>query len=216
MTTPKQLKIAAETLYIFAPLAHRLGLYAIKTELEDLSLKYRQPETYNLIKFRLHNQKERRDYLVNEFIEPIKKQLTEEHIEFNISGRLKSIYSIWEKMQNKGVSFDEIYDLLAIRIVFKPNDHVAEKRQCFDILSLITDIYKPKPDRIRDWITMPKANGYEALHVTVMGPQGKWVEVQIRTERMDAIAERGFAAHYRYKGVQATESELDKWLEKIR
>lgn len=214
MPPPKQLKIAAETLYIFAPLAHRLGLYTIKTELEDLSLKHRQPETYNLIKFRLHNQKERRDYLVDEFIEPIKKQLTEEKIEFNISGRLKSIYSIWEKMQNKGVSFDEIYDLLAIRIVFKPNELVSEKRQCFDILSLITDIYKPKPDRIRDWITMPKANGYEALHVTVMGPQGKWVEVQIRTERMDAIAEWGFAAHC--KGVQITESEEDKWVEKIR
>ncbi|MGD9557291.1 MAG: bifunctional (p)ppGpp synthetase/guanosine-3',5'-bis(diphosphate) 3'-pyrophosphohydrolase [Mangrovibacterium sp.] len=216
MPPSKQLKIAAETLYIFAPLAHRLGLYTIKTELEDLSLKYRLPETYNLIKFRLHNQKERRDYLVNEFIGPIKKQLEEEKIEFNISGRLKSIYSIWDKMQNKGVSFDEIYDLLAIRIVFKPRENVSEKRQCFDILSLITDIYKPKPDRIRDWITMPKANGYEALHVTVMGPQGKWVEVQIRTERMDAIAERGFAAHYRYKGVHTTESELDKWLEKIR
>ncbi|MGE4586592.1 MAG: bifunctional (p)ppGpp synthetase/guanosine-3',5'-bis(diphosphate) 3'-pyrophosphohydrolase [Mangrovibacterium sp.] len=216
MIPSKQLKIAAETLYIFAPLAHRLGLYAIKTELEDLSLKYRQPETYSLIKFRLHNQKEKRDYLVNEFIQPIEKQLQEEQIDFVISGRLKSIYSIWEKMQNKGVSFDEIYDLLAIRIVFKPKDNMSEKRQCFDILSLITDIYKPKPDRIRDWITIPKANGYEALHVTVMGPQGKWVEVQIRTERMDAIAERGFAAHYRYKGVQVSESELDKWLEKIR
>jgi len=216
MPPPKQLKIAAETLYIFAPLAHRLGLYTIKTELEDLSLKYKQPETYNLIQFRLHSQKEKREYLVDEFIQPIEKELTAEGIDFNISGRLKSIYSIWNKMQTKGVSFDEVYDLLAIRIVFKPHENVSEKRQCFDILSLITDIYKPKPDRIRDWITIPKANGYEALHVTVMGPQGKWVEVQIRTERMDAIAERGFAAHYRYKGIQASESELDKWLEKIR
>ncbi len=216
MPAHKQLKIAAETLYIFAPLAHRLGLYAIKTELEDLSLKYKQPETYNLIKFRLHSQKEKRDYLVDEFIQPIARELKKEGIDFNISGRLKSIYSIWNKMQTKGVSFDEVYDLLAIRIVFKPREDVSEKRQCFDILSLITDIYKPKPDRIRDWITIPKANGYEALHVTVMGPQGKWVEVQIRTERMDAIAERGFAAHYKYKGVQASESELDKWLEKIR
>ncbi len=195
MAPHKQLKIAAETLYIFAPLAHRLGLYSIKTELEDLSLKYKQPETYNLIRFRLHNQKEKRDYLVSQFINPIKEELAKEGIEFNISGRLKSIYSIWNKMQNKGVSFDEIYDLLAIRFVFKPTNKMSEKRQCFDILSLITDIYKPKPDRIRDWITIPKANGYEALHVTVMGPEGKWVEVQIRTERMDAIAERGFAAH---------------------
>ncbi|MCW0484630.1 RelA/SpoT family protein [Gaoshiqia sediminis] len=216
MPPHKQLKIAAETLYIFAPLAHRLGLYAIKTELEDLSLKYKQPDTYNLIKFRLHSQKERRDYLVEEFIKPIQIELEKEQIDFNISGRLKSIYSIWNKMQTKGISFDEIYDLLAIRIVFKPKEKVSEKRQCFDILSLITDIYKPKPDRIRDWITIPKANGYEALHVTVMGPEGKWVEVQIRTERMDAIAERGFAAHYKYKGVQASETELDRWLEKIR
>ncbi|HKJ42075.1 MAG TPA: TGS domain-containing protein, partial [Sunxiuqinia sp.] len=196
--------------------AHRLGLYSIKTELEDLSLKYKQPETYNQIVFRLRSQQERREYLVDEFVKPIQEQLKNEGINFSISGRLKSIYSIWNKMQNKGVSFDEIYDLLAIRIVFKPNENVSEKRQCFDILSLITDIYKPKPDRIRDWITIPKANGYEALHVTVMGPHGKWVEVQIRTERMDEIAERGFAAHYKYKGVQSPESELDKWLEKIR
>ncbi len=216
MPPHKQLKIAAETLYIFAPLAHRLGLYAIKTELEDLSLKYKQPETYNLIHFRLHSQKERREYLVDEFIKPIQEELTKEDIDFQVSGRLKSVYSIWNKMQTKGVSFDEIYDLLAIRIVFKPKENVSEKRQCFDILSLITDIYKPKPDRIRDWITIPKANGYEALHVTVMGPQGKWVEVQIRTERMDAIAERGFAAHYKYKGVKDSETELDRWLEKIR
>ncbi|WP_372776444.1 bifunctional (p)ppGpp synthetase/guanosine-3',5'-bis(diphosphate) 3'-pyrophosphohydrolase [Mangrovibacterium sp.] len=216
MAPHKQLKIAAETLYIFAPLAHRLGLYAIKTELEDLSLKYKQPETYNLIRFRMQSQKEKRDDLVSEFIKPIEAELTKEGINFTISGRLKSIYSIWNKMQTKGVSFDEIYDLLAIRIVFKPKDKVSEKRQCFDILSLITDIYKPKPDRIRDWITMSKANGYEALHVTVMGPAGKWVEVQIRTERMDAIAERGFAAHYRYKGESSPESEIDRWLEKIR
>ena len=216
MPLPKQLKIAAETLFIYAPLAHRLGLYAIKTELEDLSLKYRQPETYNQICLRVENQRVKRDYLVNEFIEPIKKQLELENIEFTISERLKSIYSIWEKMQNKGVSFDEIYDLLAVRIVIKPKDNTSEKRQCFDILSIVTDIYKPKPDRIRDWITIPKANGYEALHITVMGPQGKWVEVQIRTERMDEIAERGFAAHYKYKGGQSNELEIDRWLQKIR
>lgn len=216
MPPNKQLKIAAETLYIFAPLAHRLGLYAIKSELEDLSLKYKHPETYNQILFRLHNQREKRDYLVTEFIKPIEQQLKLEGIDFTITERLKSIYSIWNKMQTKGVSFDEVYDLLAIRIVFNPKPGVSEKRQCFDILSLVTDIYKPKPDRIRDWITMPKINGYEALHVTVMGPQGKWVEIQIRTQRMDEIAERGFAAHYKYKNISDTESELDKWLQKIK
>lgn len=216
MAPNKQLKIAAETLYIFAPLAHRLGLYAIKSELEDLSLKYKHPDAYNQIQFRLHNQKEKRDYLVTEFIKPIEEQLKLEGVDFTITERLKSIYSIWNKMQTKGVSFDEVYDLLAIRIVFNPKTDVSEKRQCFSILSLVTDIYKPKPDRIRDWITMPKANGYEALHVTVMGPQGKWVEIQIRTQRMDDIAERGFAAHYKYKNVNDVENELDRWLAKIK
>jgi GTP pyrophosphokinase len=216
MPPAKQLKIAAETMYIFAPLAHRMGLYAIKTELEDLSLKYRNPESYNHIQFRLHNQREERDYLVTEFIRPIEKRLEMEGIEFTITERLKSIYSIWNKMQTKGVSFDEVYDLLAIRIVFKADPNIDEKRQCFTLLSIVTDIYKPKPDRIRDWITIPKANGYEALHVTVMGPQGKWVEIQIRTQRMDEIAERGFAAHYKYKNINDVENELDKWLQKIK
>lgn len=216
MLPTKQLKIAAETLYIFAPLAHRLGLYAIKSELEDLSLKYKHPDSFNQIQFRLQNQREKRDYLVTEFIKPIDEQLRKEGIDFTITERLKSIYSIWSKMQTKGVSFDEVYDLLAIRIVFFPKPTVSEKRQCFEILSLVTDIYKPKPDRIRDWITIPKANGYEALHVTVMGPQGKWVEIQIRTQRMDEIAERGFAAHYKYKNINDIENELDRWLQKIK
>ena len=216
MAPHKQLKIAAETLYIFAPLAHRLGLYAIKSELEDLSLKYKHPDAFNQIQFRLQNQREKRDYLVTEFIRPIEEKLKQEGVDFIITERLKSIYSIWNKMQTKGVSFDEVYDLLAIRIVFNPKTNVSEKRQCFDILSLVTDIYKPKPDRIRDWITIPKVNGYEALHVTVMGPQGKWVEIQIRTQRMDAIAERGFAAHYKYKNINDVENELDKWLQKIK
>lgn len=216
MAPNKQLKIAAETLYIFAPLALRLGLYAIKSELEDLSLKYKHPDAYNQILFRLQNQREKRDYLVTEFIRPINEQLKLEGVEYTITERLKSIYSIWNKMQTKGVSFDEVYDLLAVRIVFKPKPNVSEKRQCFDILSLVTDIYKPKPDRIRDWITIPKANGYEALHVTVMGPQGKWVEIQIRTERMDEIAERGFAAHSKYKNINDVENELDRWLQKIK
>ena len=216
MAPNKQLKIAAETLYIFAPLAHRLGLYAIKSELEDLSLKYKHPDAYNQIQFRLQNQREKRDYLVTEFIRPIDEQLKREGVDFTITERLKSTYSIWNKMQTKGVSFDEVYDLLAVRIVFNPKGNVSEKRQCFDILSLVTDIYKPKPDRIRDWITIPKANGYEALHVTVMGPQGKWVEIQIRTQRMDEIAERGFAAHYKYKNINDVENELDRWLQKIK
>jgi len=216
MAPQKQLKIAAETLYIFAPLAHRLGLYAIKSELEDLSLKYKHPDAFNQIQFRLQNQREKRDYLVTEFIRPIEEQLKQEGIDFVITERLKSIYSIWNKMQTKSVSFDEVYDLLAVRIVFNPKTNVSEKRQCFDILSLVTDIYKPKPDRIRDWITIPKANGYEALHVTVMGPQGKWVEIQIRTQRMDEIAERGFAAHSKYKNIKDVENELDRWLEKIK
>jgi GTP pyrophosphokinase len=216
MPPQKQLKIAAETLYIFSPLAHRLGLYAIKSELEDLSLKYKHPDAFNQIQFRLHNQREKRDYLVVEFIRPIEEKLKQEGVEFTITERLKSIYSIWNKMQTKGVSFDEVYDLLAIRIVFNPKPNISEKRQCFDILSLVTDIYKPKPDRIRDWITIPKVNGYEALHVTVMGPQGKWVEIQIRTQRMDEIAERGFAAHYKYKNINDVENELDRWLQKIK
>jgi len=216
MPYQKQLKITSETLYIFAPLAHRLGLYAIKSELEDLSLKYKNPEIYQQIVMKLRSEEERINYLVFDFAKPIQEKLYAEKFDFTISGRPKSIYSIWNKMQAKNITFDEIYDLLAIRIVFKPKEGISEKRQCFDILSLITDIYTPKPDRIRDWITIPKANGYEALHVTVMGPEGQWVEVQIRTERMDEIAERGFAAHYRYKGEGASENELDKWLIKIR
>jgi len=212
----KQLKISSETLYIFAPLAHRLGLYAIKSELEDLSLKFKYPEVYQQIEMKLHSAEEQINYLVYDFARPIQEKLHAENFDFTISGRPKSIYSIWNKMQTKNVTFDEIYDLLAVRIVIKSKEGISEKRQCFDILSLITDIYTPKPDRIRDWITIPKANGYEALHVTVMGPKGQWVEVQIRTERMDEIAERGFAAHYRYKGDGSTENELDKWLNKIR
>jgi GTP diphosphokinase / guanosine-3',5'-bis(diphosphate) 3'-diphosphatase len=212
----KQLKISSETLYIFAPLAHRLGLYAIKSELEDLSLKYKYPEVYHQIEMKLHSAEEQINYLVYDFAKPIQEKLHAEDFDFTISGRPKSIYSIWNKMQTKNVTFDEIYDLLAVRIVFKTKEGISEKRQCFDVLSLITDIYTPKPDRIRDWITIPKANGYEALHVTVMGPKGQWVEVQIRTERMDEIAERGFAAHYRYKGDGSAENELDKWLNKIR
>lgn len=216
MPANKKLKIAGETLYLYVPLAYRLGLYTIKTELEELSFKYKQPEEYNQIIYLLHNQEEKRNYLVNEFIKPIKEKLVAEKFSCEVTHRLKPSYSIWQKMQKKGVSFNEIYDILAIRIVIKPNPEISEKRQCFDVLSIVTDIYKPKPDRIRDWINLPKVNGYESLHVTVMGPQGKWVEVQIRTERMDEIANRGFASHHRYKDISTFENELETWIERIR
>ena len=216
MPANKKVKIAGETLYLYVPLAHRLGLYAIKNELEELSFKYKHPEEHSRILYMLHNQEEKRNYLVNEFIRPIKSKLVNENIESAVTHRLKSTYSIWQKMQKKGVTFNEIYDILAVRIVIKAQPGTSEKRQCFDVLSLVTDIYKPRPDRIRDWITLPKANGYESLHVTVMGPQGMWVEVQIRTERMDEIAEYGFAAHYRYKDISTFENELDNWIERIR
>jgi GTP diphosphokinase / guanosine-3',5'-bis(diphosphate) 3'-diphosphatase len=216
MPPNKRMKTASETLFLYVPLAHRLGLYTIKTELEELSFKYKHPEEYNQIIYLLHNQEEKRNYLINEFIRPIKEKLNHENFHCEVTHRLKSSYSIWQKMQKKGVSFNEIYDILAIRIVIKPNPDISEKRQCFDVLSIVTDIYKPKPDRIRDWINLPKVNGYESLHVTVMGPQGKWVEVQIRTERMDEIANRGFASHYRYKDISTFENELETWIERIR
>lgn len=216
MPANKKLKIAGETLFLYVPLAQRLGLYTIKTELEELSFKYKQPEEFNQISYFLHNQEEKRNYLVHEFIKPIKEKLIDEDFDCEVTHRLKSSYSIWQKMQKKGVTFNEIYDILAIRIVIKPKNGISEKRQCFDVLSIVTDIYKPKPDRIRDWINLPKVNGYESLHVTVMGPQGKWVEVQIRTERMDEIANRGFASHYRYKDITTFENELETWIERIR
>ncbi len=216
MPPNKRMKTASETLFLYVPLAHRLGLYTIKTELEELSFKYKHHEEYNQIIYLLHNQEEKRNYLINEFIRPIKEKLNQENFDCEVTHRLKSSYSIWQKMQKKGVSFNEIYDILAIRIVIKPNPDISEKRQCFDVLSIVTDIYKPKPDRIRDWINLPKVNGYESLHVTVMGPQGKWVEVQIRTERMDEIANRGFASHYRYKDISTFENELETWIERIR
>jgi GTP diphosphokinase / guanosine-3',5'-bis(diphosphate) 3'-diphosphatase len=216
MLPHKKIKIAGETLFLYVPLAHRLGLYAIKTELEELSFKYKHSEEHNQISYLLHNQEETRNYLVNKFIKPISEKLATEGFNCDVTHRLKSSYSIWQKMQKKGVTFNEIYDILAIRIIINAKPELSEKRQCFDVLSIVTDIYKPKPDRIRDWINLPKVNGYESLHVTVMGPEGKWVEVQIRTERMDEIADRGFAAHYRYKDISTYESELETWLERIR
>ncbi|MCK5691724.1 MAG: bifunctional (p)ppGpp synthetase/guanosine-3',5'-bis(diphosphate) 3'-pyrophosphohydrolase [Bacteroidales bacterium] len=212
----KQIKIAGETIYLYAPLAHRLGLHMLKSELEDLSLKYRYPEVYNEISEKIKLTEERRLHLINHFTLPIIDALESNGFSFNISGRPKSIYSIWQKMHQKNVSFEEIYDLFAIRIVFQAKEEVPEKTQCWNIYSIITDIYAPKPERIRDWVSTPKANGYEALHTTVMGPNGKWMEIQIRSNRMDEIAERGFAAHWKYKDKTSPESELDKWIKRIR
>jgi guanosine-3',5'-bis(diphosphate) 3'-pyrophosphohydrolase len=216
MPEHKRLKIAGETLYLYAPLAHRLGLYTIKSELEDLALKYEHPQIFEEISNKLSDYQNRTQHLITRFTVPIIERLSEEEYKFDIKGRPKSIYSIWNKMQKKQIPFDEIYDLLAIRIVFQPKSDIPEKAQCWTIYSLITDIYKPKPDRLRDWVSTPKANGYEALHATLMGPEGNWIEIQIRTERMDEIAEKGFAAHWKYKGANEKESELDNWLQRIR
>ncbi len=217
MPANKQLKIAGETMFLYAPLAHRLGLYQMKTELEDISFRYRHSEDYKRINQKLEESDQKRTNFINKFSLPIAAKMTDADYDFDISGRPKSVYSIWQKMQKKGVTFEQIYDLFAIRIIFAPKEGQGEeKEQCYKIYSLITDIYQPRPDRLRDWVNTPKANGYEALHSTVMGPNGRWVEVQIRTRRMNEVAERGFAAHWKYKGQHDQESELDRWLEKIR
>lgn len=218
MPMNKQIKITGETIYLFAPLAYRLGLYSIKSELEDLCMKYRFPQRYAEITQKLQESEASRREFINKFNAPIIASLNRDNINYEISGRVKSVYSIWSKMQRKQIPFEEIYDLFAIRIVFKPLPFPSEKTQCWQIYSTITDIYTPKPDRLRDWISMPKANGYEALHSTVMGPDGVWVEVQIRTQRMEDIAERGFAAHWKYKHatISQDEDEFDKWLKQIR
>jgi len=216
MPEHKKMKIAGETIFLYAPLAQRLGLYAIKSELEDLSFKFRQPQIYEEIAAKLKHSEKKNIALINKFSLPIIEKLTETGFQFDISGRPKSIFSIWKKMQAKSVPFEEIYDVLAVRIVFKPVPGIPEKTQCWNIYSIITDSYLPKPDRLRDWVSRPKPNGYEALHLTVMGPEGRWIEVQIRSERMDEIAERGYAAHWKYKGDESPESELDKWIKKVR
>lgn len=215
MPEHKQVKIASETLYIYAPLAHRMGLHAIKTELEDLSMKYEHPEEYEVIDSKIEAYKRQFSALFEEFIRPIRQSLSNNSYEYTITARTKSVYSVWLKMQRRNISFDEIFDLLAVRIVFKPRSEQSEKQQCWNIYSLITDIYSPKPERIRDWVSVPKVNGYEALHLTVMGPEGQWFEVQIRSERMDEIAEQGLAAHWKYKN-EGESSELDKWLAGIK
>jgi GTP pyrophosphokinase len=216
MPEHKKMKVAGETIFLYAPLAHRLGLYAIKSELEDLSFKFRQPHIYEEIAAKLKHSEKKYIALINKFSLPIINKLSNEGLKFDISGRPKSIFSIWKKMQSKNVPFEEVYDVLAVRIVFEPAPGIPEKTQCWNIYSQITDSYLPKPDRLRDWVSRPKPNGYEALHLTIMGPEGKWVEVQIRSKRMDEIAERGYAAHWKYKGEGEQESELDKWIKKIR
>ncbi len=218
MPLNKQVKITGETIYLFAPLAYRLGLYPIKSELEDLCMKYRFPEEYKQISAMISETAEQRQEYIDLFCKPIIEALDRNDIDYEISGRIKSVYSIWTKMQRKQIPFEEVYDLFAIRIVFKTKPNSSEKSQCWQIYSNITDIYAPKQDRLRDWISMPKANGYEALHSTVMGPNGHWVEVQIRTERMEDIAERGFAAHWKYKKATLSQNDdaFDTWLKKIR
>lgn len=218
MPRDKQLKIASETINIYAPLAHRLGLFSIKSELEDLSLKYTEPEVYNFIAEKIHQTEAERENLINNFIEPIRQKLNQECMQFSISGRVKSICSIWGKMKKKGVPFEEVYDLFAIRIVLD-SPVEKEKADCYRVYAIINSLYRAKPDRLRDWIAIPKSNGYEALHTTVMSNTGRWIEVQIRSKRMDEIAERGYAAHWRYKneGINPDgESGLDLWLNKIK
>ena len=218
MPRNKQIKITSETIYLFVPLAYRLGLHAIKSELEDLCMKYRFPEEYEEIRRKIDATKSEREEYIERFIAPIREVLDRNKFQYEISARVKSIYSIWNKMRRKEIPFEEVYDLFAIRIVFKTLPFPSEKTQCWQVYSCVTDIYTPKPDRLRDWISIPKSNGYEALHSTVMGPEGTWVEVQVRTERMDDIAERGFAAHWKYKHASITQEEdgLDRWLKKVR
>lgn len=215
MPEHKQIKIASETLYIYAPLAHRLGLYNIKTQLEDLGLKYTEPKVYSDIVSKIKETKEEQDAYIRDISEVLKKSLDEEQLDYIIKGRPKSIYSIRRKMKAQNVTFDEVYDKFALRIVYKSNPH-DEKFLAWKIYSIVTDHYRPSPSRLRDWISSPKSTGYEALHITVMGPKGRWVEIQIRSERMDEIAEKGYAAHYKYKQGANEESGLDVWLNLLR
>jgi GTP pyrophosphokinase len=216
MRTDKQFKIAGETMFIYAPLAHRLGLFAIKTELEDLSFKYEHPEDFRIINEKLNDTEESRQRLFDNFARPVRQRLQELELTYEMKARVKSAYSIWNKMNAKGVPFEDIYDIFAIRIIFLPTGDVDEKNLCWDIYATITDIYRTRPDRLRDWVSRPKANGYQALHLTVMGPDGQWIEIQIRSKRMDEIDEKGFAAHWKYKENNVEEdTELDKWLQTI-
>lgn len=217
MAPAKQYKITGETNYIYAPLAHRLGLFAIKTELEELCFKYEHPKIFDNIKAQIRDTAEERNKIYENFAKPVRVELDKMDIEYEMRARVKSVYSIWNKMEKKQVDLHEIYDIFAVRIIFEIYPGMDEKKQCWDIYSAITDIYKLRPDRIRDWVSRPKANGYQALHLTVMGPDGKWIEIQIRSRRMDDIAEKGFAAHWKYKSDNVEEDhELDKWLRTIQ
>lgn len=210
-----QQKVSAEAAYLYAPLAHKLGLYRLKSELEDLSLKYMEHEAYYLIKEKLNATKKSRDEYIEKFIGPINEKLKNAGLKFHMKGRTKSIHSIWQKMKKQHCGVEGIYDLFAIRIILD-SEYEKEKMECWQAYSIITDMYQPNPKRLRDWLSIPKSNGYESLHITVLGPENKWVEVQIRTERMDEIAERGLAAHWRYKGIKGSESGIDEWLNSIR
>ncbi|MDN3588013.1 bifunctional (p)ppGpp synthetase/guanosine-3',5'-bis(diphosphate) 3'-pyrophosphohydrolase [Pedobacter aquatilis] len=214
MPRHKQLKIASETIYLYAPLAHRLGLYAIKSELEDLSMKYLEPETYKFIAKKLNEKKTERNLFIKKFVEPIDEIVHEQGLVAAVYGRPKSIHSIWNKMKKKNIPFEEVYDLFAIRIILD-SPYENEKADCWKAYSIVTDLYRPNPDRLRDWVSSPKGNGYESLHTTVMGPRGQWVEVQIRTQRMNEIAEKGFAAHWKYKE-SSNDNGLDQWIQKVR
>lgn len=212
--TEAKMKVSEEASYLYAPLAHKLGLYKLKSELEDLSLKYLEHDAYYMIKAKLNETKKSRDAYIEKFITPIDKKLKEAGLKFHMKGRTKSIHSIWQKMKKQQCGFEGIYDLFAIRIILDSPAEL-EKMQCWQVFAIITNMYQPNPKRMRDWLSVPKSNGYESLHITVLGPENKWVEVQIRTERMDEVAERGLAAHWRYKGVKG-ESGLDEWLNSIR
>ncbi|AZI27845.1 MAG: bifunctional (p)ppGpp synthetase/guanosine-3',5'-bis(diphosphate) 3'-pyrophosphohydrolase [Pedobacter agri] len=214
MPRHKQLKIASETIYLYAPLAHRLGLYAIKSELEDLSMKYLDPDTYKFIAKKLNEKKAERALFIKKFVEPIDEIVHEQGLVADVYGRPKSIHSIWNKMKKKNIPFEEVYDLFAIRIILD-SAYENEKADCWKAYSIVTDLYRPNPDRLRDWVSSPKGNGYESLHTTVMGPRGQWVEVQIRTQRMNEIAEKGFAAHWKYKE-SSNDNGLDQWIQKVR
>ena len=209
-----QIKTSLETFSLYAPLAHRLGLYNIKSELENLSMKYTEKEKYKEIIKKLKDTTAKRERFIKKFIGPIEKELKEQGVDYEIKGRPKAVYSIWQKMKKQNVEFEEVYDIFAIRIILnsKPS---REKADCWRVYSVVTDFYQPNPKRLRDWISIPKSNGYESLHTTVVGTDSKWVEVQIRTQRMDEIAEKGYAAHWRYKGVKE-EKGIDQWMQKVR
>ena len=215
MADYKQAKIASETLYIYAPIAHRIGLYNIKTELEDLALKYTDPERYNSILNKMEESKEEQQEYIEAFTKIVETSLTQQKIDYSIKGRPKSIYSIYRKMESQGVSFEEVYDKFAIRIIYK-SEPAEEKFLAWKIYSIVTDHFRPNPTRLRDWISSPKSTGYEALHITVMGPKGKWVEVQIRSERMHEIAEKGYAAHFKYKHGDQKEEGIEMWLNRLQ